>query len=137
MLPHVHLIIAAITIAPVAFTLFGGYQLLILWVIVGGLTTLLMDLNAFTLVLVLARSHESLRPYCNPFRIYSDFAGFMTAMAETGTLNTVFTFNLISGAIAPIIVYLVWPALAVPVVLGILTHLLSDVPRLRKAQSLN
>ena len=82
MLPHAHLIIAAITIAPVAFTLFGGYQLVILWVIVGGLTTLLMDLNAFTLVLVFARSHERLRPYCNPFRIYRDFTGFLTTMAR-------------------------------------------------------
>jgi len=137
MLPHAHLIIAAITIAPVAFTLFGGYKLVILWVIVGGLTTLLMDLNAFTLVLVFARSHESLRPYCNPFRIYRDFAGFMTTMAEADTLNTVYRFNLITGAVAPIIVYLFWPGLAVPVVLGVLTHLLSDVPGLRKAQGLD
>ncbi len=131
-MPQNHLFISTLTIAPVAVVYAGRAEDVLLWVLVGGLVSMAMDLDVIALVFLRSRREKRLQPYRNPLLIFREFDRFMTLLKETGVRATVLKTHFISAAVIPPVFYLFWPAVVVPVALGVISHLLSDLAEINR-----
>lgn len=134
MLPHGHLIISTLTIAPVAMVYSGSAEKVIAWVLVGGLATVLMDLDVIVLVLLRSRTEKRLHPYRSLVRIFTEFERFMAVLTETGLRDTVMKSHFAYAALIPPLAYFLWPGMVVPVALGVVSHLLSDLADINRTE---
>ena len=133
MLPQNHLFISTLTIAPVATVYAGKAEDVLLWVLVGGLVSIAMDLDVIILVFLRARVEKRLQPYRNPVLIFREFDRFMTVLKETGVRDTVLKTHFMTSAVVPPIFYLFWPAVVIPAALGVISHLLSDLADINRS----
>jgi len=133
MLPHNHFIVSTLTIAPVAIVYAGKIEVVFLWVLVGGLVSIVMDLDVIILVFLRSRTEKRLQPYRNPVLIFREFDRFMTVLQETGVRDTVLKTHFMSAAVIPPIFYFLWPAVTIPVALGVLSHLLGDLADINRS----
>ena len=134
MLPHNHFLIAGLVIAPVAAVLYPEKTILEIseWVLVGGLVSSAVDLDIVALVLLKSKQEPRLRPFRNPLEIYRKFKLFMNTITDTGVQKTALKTHLVFSVIILSFFYLFTNAYFVPVVLGIASHLLSDIPNVRR-----
>lgn len=134
MLPHSHFIIAALVIIPVEIILFpenSAIQILKL-TIVGGFLSAAIDLDVFTTTFLKSRSVEKLKAFRNPVEIYRKFESFMDTISETGVLKIGLKTHIISSTILAFIFYFYANNYFVPALLGILSHLISDIKNIRR-----
>ena len=134
MLPHNHFIVSTLTIAPVAVVYAGKIEVVFLWVLVGGLFSIVMDLDVIILVFLIlvflrSRTEKRLQPYRNPVLIFREFDRFMTALKETGVRDTVLKTHFMTAAVIPPIFYFLWPAVTIPVA----SHLFSDLADINRS----
>ena len=73
-----------------------------------------------------------MRPFRNPLEIYRKFKLFMNTITDTGVQKTALKTHLVFSVIILSFFYLFTNAYFVPVVLGIASHLLSDIPNVRR-----
>lgn len=134
MLPHNHLIIAGIAIAPISALYFPDKSTAEIaeWVLVGGLASSVIDLDILALTLLKAKNEPRLRQFRNPLMIYRKFKLFMDMITETGVLKTGLKTHLIVSALLMLLVYYFSSAYFVPVALGVLSHMLSDLQNVRR-----
>ena len=135
MLPHNHFIVSTLTIAPVAVVYSGKAEEVLLWVLVGGLVSIVMDLDVIILVFLRSGAEKRLQPYRNPLLIFRDFDRFMTVLQETGVRDTVLKIHFMTAAVIPPIFYFLWPAVIIPVALGVISHLLTDLADIHRSSS--
>ena len=133
MLPHNHFIVSTLTVAPVAVVYSGNVETVFLWVLVGGLVSLVMDLDVIILVFLRSGAEKRLQPYRNPLLIFRDFDRFMTVLQETGVRDTVLKTHFMTSAVIPPVFYFLWPAVIIPVALGVISHLLTDLADIHRS----
>ncbi|MCF6289435.1 MAG: hypothetical protein L3J03_00300 [Desulfobacterales bacterium] len=133
MLPQNHLFISTLTIAPVAVVYAGRAEDILLWVLVGGMVSMAMDLDVIILVFLRSRGEKRLQPYRNPVLIFREFDQFMTVLKETGVRDTVLKTHFMTAAVVPPIFYFLWPSVVVPVALGVISHLLGDLADINRS----
>lgn len=134
MLPNDHFLIAGLVIMPVTIILFPEKSAAEIgrYVLAGGLLSAAVDLDICVLVWLKAKKENQLKPFRNPLEIYRNFNAFMKVITETGVLRTGLKTHLLLSAFVVFMVYFFWNAYLVPVTLGIVTHLLSDIPNIRR-----
>ena len=137
MLPHNHFLIAGLAITPVALYLSPerpGSEI-VEWVLVGGFASACIDLDILTLVLLKSRENERLRVFRNPIEIFRRFAHFMDVIVETGVLRIGLKTHLVMSAFIMAACVLAAPAYIVPVAIGVLSHILSDLQYIRRLRA--
>ncbi|MFA5116901.1 MAG: hypothetical protein WC486_06450 [Candidatus Omnitrophota bacterium] len=134
MLPDKHFLIAGLVIAPVAVVLPEQRSVLGVtqWVLAGGLASVAVDLDVIALVLARSGKEERLKQFRNPVQIQRKFNLFMDTIAETGILKTAMKTHFIISAVLILLSYCFLRPYFLPVTLGVVSHLLSDAPHLRK-----
>ncbi|MBU0730257.1 MAG: hypothetical protein KKE17_03360 [Proteobacteria bacterium] len=137
MLPHNHFIIAGLVIAPVALIAGQnpGVDQLGLWIAAGGLASVLVDLDVVALVYLRAAKEDRLKPYRNPVKIFTKFKEFMRIIADCGLLKTAMQTHFLLSAILLLLVYCFGKDLIIPVALGVISHLVSDIPNILRRRS--
>ncbi|MFH1259657.1 MAG: hypothetical protein ABII74_07615 [Elusimicrobiota bacterium] len=132
MLPHNHFLIAGLVIAPVGLLDHKTISQVIQLALVGGFASSALDLDVYISVLLKSRQESRLKKFTNPLTIYRQFDLFMDTLMETGIWKTgLWTHPFLSIAII-LLTYIYWPAFYLPVALGLISHLISDVPNLKR-----
>jgi len=129
MLPHKHFLIAAL------FTYFAGISLfselllhkMLIWALIAGITSSLVDLDLYSILLFRSGKEKNLRPFKNPLRIYKQYEMLEKAMIEGGFIKTGLKTHLISSAMIATLSFYLLNSFFTPIVLGLVSHLLSDV----------
>ncbi len=134
MLPHSHFLIAGLVISPVAIALFPENSMIEIgkWILIGGLLSSAIDLDIYVLVLLKSRRENRLKLFRNPIEIYQKFRLFMDTITETDVLRSGLKTHLIFSALIIFLFYLFSNAYFVPAALGIASHIISDIPNLRR-----
>ncbi len=134
MLPHNHFVIAGLVIVSAALLLFPGMALVDVfsWALFGGFLSAAIDIDVYALVILKSRSDSRLKMFVNPFEIYRNFGLFMDLIFETGLWRAVLITHLAFSAIIVFLFYFYGDAYFVPAVLAVVTHLVSDLPNLRR-----
>jgi hypothetical protein len=57
----------------------------------------------------------------------------MTVLKETGVRDTVLKTHFMTSAVTPPIFYFLWPAVVIPVALGVISHLLTDIADINRS----
>ena len=126
MLPHQHFLIAAAAAAP--FSLHHPE-----WILVSGLVSAAVDTDVVVLVYLNAGKHESLRQFVNPINIFRWFGLFMQAISDTGILKTAMKTHIAVSAAVIAVSFIFFKGLLLPVSIGVVSHILSDIPNISKA----
>ena len=129
MLPHYHAIIAATTVIFVSLLLFPDMTIpdTIMWTIVGSIIAAIIDLDAIILVNIKSKKEPALQRFQSIKTIAADFNEFINTIAETGILKIILSTHVIFSVIIALLFYVFLPSFLIPVALGIITHLLSDI----------
>ncbi len=135
MLPHKHFMVAAIAIAPVAYIMSPakGLSDVMRWVVAGGLVSVAVDFDVLALVMIKGGKTDTLRPFKNPLNIVRQFDRFMDALAATGVLRTAMATHAVISLALVAVFYLYGGDYFIPALLGVLTHLATDIPNMKRA----
>jgi len=135
MLPHKHFIIAGALAGPAALILSPETTpaTVAAWVAVAGIVSAAIDTDVLALVFIRSGSRPGLRPYVNPIEIFRRFDAFMDALADTGTLRIAMVTHFLLAAIAVALSYQYLGNRFLPAVIGVVTHLISDLPNMKRA----
>ena len=139
MLPHNHFLIASIVITLVGILFFPEKSIMEIgrWVLIGGLLSAAIDLDVCALTLLKSKKENRLKPFRNPIEIFRKFNQFMDAITETGVLKTGLKIHLISSILLILISYFFMDNYFIPVTLGVVSHLISDIPNLQRLVKLS
>lgn len=134
MLPHKHFLIAGLIIAPVGIVLYPEKSIIDVgeWILIGGLLSSAIDLDICTLTIFKSRKEKRLKPFRNPLEIYRKFEFFMDTITETGVLKTGLKTHLFFSTLIILIFYLFLNNYLIAVILGVVSHLISDIPNLKR-----
>ncbi len=134
MLPQKHFAIAALVITPIAVIYFPEKSVAGagLWVLVGSLMSAIIDLDIIALVKLKSKDEDRLKPFTDPRAVFRKFDLFMDTIYETGVLAIAMKTHFIFSAIITILFYLSWRSYFIPVALGVGSHLISDIPNIRR-----
>jgi hypothetical protein len=132
LLPHSHFAIAALAIVPATYALHPGSTLqnVGVCVLVGGIASAAIDLD----IILRSRTEQRLRFFRNPVEIFRRFPLFMETITETGVLGTGMRTHLAMAAIIPLLFAYFADRYIVPVSIAVLSHILSDIPNMRRLQ---
>ncbi len=126
MLPHKHFLISGAVMAPFAISKPE-------WILVSGLTSAVIDLDVVALVWAGAKQHASLREFKNPLKIYSLYDNFIRTIWKTGVLKNAMVTHLLFASLIVLVADMFFRPFVVPVAVGAVTHILSDLPLMKKA----
>ncbi len=132
MLPHWHLIVGAVAAAIVWW--FTGPEPLwtaLAWVAVAGAVGAAMDLDIMAIVRRAGARDPEVAPWADPKAVFADFRGFLGMLRAKGLLRTAAVSHVTVGVVLVVASALLVPDYAVPVAVGVVTHLGSDVQYLR------
>ncbi len=134
MLPQKHFLVSALVITPIAVVLFPELTVVEvgLWVLFGGLFSAAIDLDIVALVFLKSKNEDRLKPFRDPLEINRNFDLFMDTIYETGILKIAMTTHLVLAAFFISVVYLTSIAYFIPIALGVVSHLVSDIPNYRR-----
>jgi|Deesub1362A_J573_1020465.scaffolds.fasta_scaffold06055_4 uncharacterized membrane protein YagU involved in acid resistance len=133
MLPHSHFIVSALAIFTLSLPFLPvGASELAGWIIVGGLVSALIDLDVVALVYWRSRSDSDLKPFTNPVELYKNYERFLDVIGEREILRTAFKTHFLISILFILLFYLFSPRYFIPVAIGVVTHVLSDLPSLQK-----
>ncbi|MFZ3090335.1 MAG: hypothetical protein WA240_06920 [Nitrospirota bacterium] len=131
MLPHSHFIISGLAAVPIAAVL-SPEKPIIEWALISGLLSSAIDLDVYTLVLLKSRKEDILKPFRNPLKILKEYKNFMQTITETGVLRIGLKTHFVLPAFIALLIYFLFPAYFIPAAVGIVTHIISDIPNLRR-----
>ncbi len=134
MLPHNHFLIASIVITIVGILFFPEKSAIEIgkWILFGGLLSAAIDFDVCALTILKSKKEKRLKPFTNPIEIYRKFNQFMDAITETGVLKTGLKIHLLSSILFILIFYFFINNYFIPVTLGVVSHLISDIPNLQR-----
>ncbi len=134
MLPHYHAFIAAITILIVSLIFFQDLSMIeiFIWIVIGSIIAAVIDIDAIILANIKSKREPALQNFQSYKAIANDFNKFINTMGETGTLKTILVTHVIFSLIIFLLFYLILESYMVPVIFGILTHLLTDIKYIKK-----
>ena len=124
MLPHKHFLIAGGLAAIAAFffqtSLFEG----VVWVVIAGIVSVLIDIDAVVAVNVSKQLREE---FSNPLDMFRKYEGLLEELKGTGIINILMVTHVILSAAALIVTFVYFEAYLVSVLIGVFSHLLVDV----------
>ena len=133
MMPQYHAVIAAVVTAAVGSTLFPDNSIttLLVWVAVSAVVAAVIDLDVMAHVARAAKRDPALKHWTDPRNVGKDFRGFIEALRAKGILRMAGATHMGISIAFILIAWLLSPDLLVPVLIGVVTHLATDVQYLR------
>lgn len=98
----------------------------------GGTLSAAIDLDIYTIASLKSREKPELKIFRNPLNIYRKFDSFMEATLKTEVLRIGMATHFVLGAFIFFLAYHFLNPYSIPIFLGILSHILSDMPHLLK-----
>lgn len=134
MLPDRHFLVASLIILSFILILYPEKSLIEIgeWILIGGVISSAIDLDVIALVFLKSKEEYRLKPFRNLLLIYQKFDLFMDTIIKTGILRTVIKTHLISSCLILLLFYFFSNIYFIPVMLGVISHLVSDIPNLLK-----
>ena len=77
-----------------------------------------------------------MRIYRNLFTIFGNFRQFKETLAETGLLRYGMITHILFSATGLLTVYLLLPTFFIPVTIGVLSHIITDLPNVKKIKTI-
>ena len=132
MLPHNHFIISGLAAVPVAAVLSPDKSIIGIgeWFLISGLLSAAVDYDVYILVLLKSGKEDRLKPFRNPIEIYRKYKLFMDTITETGVLKIGLKTHFIFSALIVLLIYLFANPYFIPAVIGVVSHVISDIPNL-------
>lgn len=132
MLPHHHFLISVIIIIPISIIFFPLLSVveILLWVLISGFVSILIDMDI--IILVNIKRDNRLNQFKNPKMIFKEFKLFMDTIDETGVLKTAMITHIIISLSFIVIFRLFINILFIPCLLGVISHIASDVPNINR-----
>lgn len=100
------------------------------WALSGGLLSAAIDLDVYAAVLLKSKKQVRLRPFRSLLKIHRKFKAFMDTIAETGVLKSGMISHFILSLAFIFLSYFFWNAYFIPVTLGVVSHIISDIPNI-------
>jgi hypothetical protein len=132
MLPTNHFAIAVVFAAPAALLTGHDVQTSVAWAGSAGLVSALIDLDVYAMVVIGSGQEERLQPFRSFINIYRQFDLFMETISQTGILQKAMATHLIISALVCFLAWFFTRAFFYPVLIAVLTHILSDIPNILK-----
>jgi len=134
MLPHKHFVLAAAVIAPATVVFYPEKSALetATWTLAGGTLSAAMDLDVLLLVFLRSGKEQRLRRYRNIINIFREFRTFKDDIAETGVMKSGLQSHFIIAALMVTVTALFLNTWLFPVLIAVVTHLISDLPNFRR-----
>jgi hypothetical protein len=104
----------------------------IIWAVTAGIVAFVIDLDIIVMVAVGARKDKRLRPYNSIQKVARDFRGFIDTLYETGLLKKAMLTHLAVSILLIVVTFFVSSFFIVPVVVGVVTHLATDIPHVKR-----
>lgn len=132
MLPHHHFLISVIVIIPISIIFFPLLSVIeiLLWVLISGFVSILIDMDI--IILINIKNDDRLNQFKNPKMIFKEFKLFMDTIDETGVLKTAMITHIIISLCFIVFFYLFINILFIPCLLGVISHIASDVPNINR-----
>jgi len=132
MLPHHHFLISVIITIPISIFFFPLLSVIeiLLWVLISGFVSILIDMDI--IILINIKKDDRLNQFKNPKMIFKEFKLFMDTIDETGVLKTAMITHIIISLSFIVIFYLFINILFIPCLLGVISHIASDVPNINR-----
>jgi len=132
-MPQYHAVIAAVVTAAVGAALYPGNALptLLAWVVASAVVAAVIDLDVMAHVARAAKRDPGLKRWTDPRNVGRDFRGFIEALRAKGLLRLAGVTHLGISAVIVALAWLLLPSLLVPVIIGVATHLATDIQYLR------
>jgi hypothetical protein len=132
MMPQNHFAVAAVVtlVAVVLFYPDLDLQDTLVWILVAGIVAALIDMDVIIIVRVKAKDDPDLEPWADPREATKDLTGFLVLLQKKGILRTVKFTHMGIAVGATIMGYFMVPDLFLPIVLGVWSHIATDVPYL-------
>jgi len=133
MMPQYHTVIAAVVTAAVGLAIYPGNAMstLLAWIIASALVAAVIDLDVMAHVARAAKRDPSLHRWTDPRIVGKDFRGFIEALRAKGLLRRAGATHLGISLAIVVVTWLLAPSLLVPVLIGVVTHLATDLQYLR------
>jgi Mn2+/Fe2+ NRAMP family transporter len=125
MLPHKHFIISGFFIAILALIARLDVKTALLWILVGGFVSMIIDIDSIVL-LAFTRNRKLMR-FKSFKEIFLNFDGLISAFRETGKLMLLSATHSMISIVIVVITLLFFSSYLVPVLVGVISHLLSDL----------
>ncbi len=135
MLPHYHAFVAVAATSVVVILFVSEIELatFLLWLIISALVAALIDVDVMVHVRRASRTDPELGRFNDISEVSRDFKGFMDTITRKGILRKVVITHFAVSITLAVLVALLLPSLAPPVLIGVVTHLATDTPYLRPA----
>ena len=132
MLPHHHFLISIIIIIPISIIFFPLLSVIeiLLWVLISGFVSILIDMDI--IILVNIKRDNRLNQFKNPKMIFKEFKLFMDTIDETGVLKIAMITHIIISLSFIVLFFLFINTLFIPCLLGVISHIASDVPNINR-----
>lgn len=134
MLLHYHFIIAVIIIFPFIVLFYSelSYTEILYWLITGGLISIIIDFDVIFMSYIKSNKKEKLKQFRNPLNIFNNFKHFMNIIDEEGILKNAMITHFIFSIFFILLFYFFINNFFVPVSIGIITHIISDIPNIKR-----
>ena len=132
MLPHHHFLISVIIIIPISIIFFPLLSVIeiLLWVLISGFVSILIDMDI--IILVNIKRDNRINQFKNPKMIFKEFKLFMDTIDETGVLKIAMITHIIISLSFIVLFFLFINTLFIPCLLGVISHIASDVPNINR-----
>ena len=102
------------------------------WALASGLVAAAIDIDVYALVLAGSGKEARLKQFRNPLQIQRKFKLFMETIEDTGVLRAAMKTHFVISAAFLVVSHYFLNSYFIPVALGVVTHLISDIPHLCK-----
>ena len=84
------------------------------------------------IVLINIKKDDKLKQFRNPVMIFKEFKLFMDTVEETGVLKIAMITHSILSIGFTVIFFLFFNTIFIPCLLGVISHIVSDVPNIKR-----
>lgn len=128
MLPYKHFLTSTLVIAPIALSMGKSAEEIGLWVLIGGVVSMVIDLDVLTITIFKSKTEPKLKPFVSLLEIHKKYKQFMDTAFETGVLKIVAKTHLISFALIILLSYFYFYQYFIPITIGVVFHSINDLP---------
>jgi hypothetical protein len=134
MLPQHHFLITVIILFLFIVLFYPelSYIEIVYWLIAGGLISMIIDFDVIFMTYIKSKKEKKLLQFRNPLKIFSNFQQFMDIIDDVGILKKAMITHLLSSIFFILMFYFFINNYFVPVSIGVISHILSDIPNIKK-----
>lgn len=107
------------------------------WVLIGGFISAAQDIDIYLILIFKSINNNRLKPFRSLIRIHQEFNSFMTTAKKTGVLKTAMKSHFIILFIVLFFFYFYKSSYFLPVIIGMLSHILTDIPNIKNYENLS